>query len=284
MGGPRSGARTLRAVTAEPATILSVCVRDVATGAVLARVEGDRVHRTASVGKVLLLLAVASRLAAGRLGDDALVDRRRVPPVADSGLWQHLRIDALPVADLAALVGAVSDNLATNALLELIPLAEIDQLAADLGLEVTRLHDRVRDVRGPQDPPTLSSGTADEWCDLFSALAGGQPAQPGLPPAVADRVLGWLALDTDLSMAAAAFGLDPLAHTGADRGLRLAHKTGTDAGVRADVGVLTGPVRTVAYAVLAEFAEDDTWPSQRDVVLANMREWGGRIARWALVP
>jgi beta-lactamase class A len=74
-------------------------------------------------------------------------------------------------------------------------------------------------------------------------------------------------------MVAGAFGLDPLAHTAPDRGRWLAHKTGTDLGLRADVGLLRGPRRSVAYAVLAEFDDD-----RRGEVLAEMRDWGLRIA------
>ena len=86
------------------------------------------------------------------------------------------------------------------------------------------------------------------------------------------QVLRWLALDTDTSMTAGAFGLDPLAHTEPDRGLTLAHKTGTDTGIRCDVGVIGGPARTLAYAVLAEFDDDD-----RDAVLGRMFAHGQAI-------
>ena len=96
-----------------------------------------------------------------------------------------------------------------------------------------------------------------------------------IDPTVSAEVLGWLSLDTDLSLAAGAFGLDPLAHTTPDRGRWLAHKTGTDVGLRADVGVLRGPLRNVAYAVLTQF--DDT---DRDDALAAMRDWGTRIAEF----
>ena len=54
-----------------------------------------------------------------------------------------------------------------------------------------------------------------------------------------------------------------------DRGIRLRHKTGTDHGVRADAGLIDGPERSLAYAVLARF--DD---ARRDEVLAVMRELG----------
>ena len=55
---------------------------------------------------------------------------------------------------------------------------------------------------------------------------------------VSSQVLGWLATGVDLSMVGAAFGLDPLAHAVPDRGISLHNKTGTDAGVRADVGLV----------------------------------------------
>jgi beta-lactamase class A len=75
-------------------------------------------------------------------------------------------------------------------------------------------------------------------------------------------------------MVAAGLGLDPLAHLAPDRGLLLRHKTGTDTGVRADAGLLDGPERSLAYAVLARF--DDT---RRDEVLEAMRAIGAALAR-----
>jgi beta-lactamase class A len=258
--------------TASPATErpprLSVCLLDADTGDVLAAVEPDVVRPTASVGKVLLLIEVARLIADNRLDPATTATRLPADAVADSGIWQHLQQQSLSVLDLAVLVGAVSDNLATNVLLRLSGVQEIKAVAERLDLEVTRLNDRVRDVRGPEDPPTLSTGSAAELAGLFGRLHRGEV----FGPAVGTRVLDWLNLDTDTSMVAGAFGLDPLAHSAPDRGRWLAHKTGTDLGVRADVGLLCGPQRSVAYAVLAEF--DD---HLRGEVLADMRAWGFRI-------
>jgi hypothetical protein len=61
------------------------------------------------MGKLLLLVALAMRIEAGELDVHVPLSRRSVPPVADSGLWQHLLVDALPVDDLAVLVGTVSE-------------------------------------------------------------------------------------------------------------------------------------------------------------------------------
>ena len=56
-----------------------------------------------------------------------------------------------------------------------------------------------------------------------------------LPPGVSAGLVDLLRLNTDLSMVAAAFALDPLAHVDVDVGVRLFNKTGTDIGTRADV-------------------------------------------------
>src|SRR5688500_11044511 len=95
----------------------SVSVVDLGSGEVLASHEPDRLLSTASVGKVFVLVELADWLRSGELAADEPLDRRAVPPVADSGLWQHLSTDVLPLVDVARLVGAVSDNLATNVLL-----------------------------------------------------------------------------------------------------------------------------------------------------------------------
>lgn len=246
----------------------SACIRDAASGAVLAAHECDRILPTASVGKVLLLIEVARRFASGEL-DRAAPLARGDERVADSGVWQVMDAASLTASDAARLVGAVSDNLATNVLLDRVGLDAVFRVAHELGLESTALLDRVRDERGPQHPPMLSRGSAAE----LSALAGRLHRGEVLSPGISADVVGWLALGTDLSMVAGAFGLDPLAHRAADRGVALWNKTGTDVGVRADVGVVTVDGRSLAFAVIARW-RDDVSPGTRDAVLAAMRAVG----------
>lgn len=96
--------------------------------------------------------------------------------------------------------------------------------------------------------------------------------------AVCATVDRWLSAGADLSMVAGAFGLDPLAHVEADRGVRLRHKTGTDDGVRGDVGWVVGPSGGVAYAVLANWDAGDG--DLRDGVLGSMGRIGRALASW----
>jgi len=90
-------------------------------------------------------------------------------------------------------------------------------------------------------------------------------------------VLEWLGKGADLSQVAAAWDLDPLAHRNPDRGLVVANKTGTDGGIRAEVGVLTGPGAIIAYAVIANWTEGPGTDS-RQLVLGRQRQVGLLIA------
>ena len=236
-------------------------------------VEPDLLLPTASVAKVFLLVELAARLEAGSLAPDQPVDRRAVAPVADSGLWQHLLTDVLPLADAAQLVGSVSDNWATNALLELVGLDAVQERARSLCPGGSTLLDLVRDRRAPEHPPTLSQGCASDWFAVMSALATGD----GLGRTLSLRVLEWLRHGVDLSMVPSGLGLDPLAHAEVDRDLRVFSKTGTSEGVRADVGVVMGPTDTWAYAAIASW--DPSEGDRRDEVLATMRELGALVHR-----
>ncbi len=233
----------------------------------------DHLLRTASVAKVFVLRELADRLADGALDPGQLVERRTTAPVRDSGIWHAMRADALPITDLAVLVGALSDNWATNALLDLCGLDRVQALAATLAPGGSMLLDHVRDDRSGDVPATLSEGCAQDWATIMQRLyfADGPHA-----PACR-RVLAWLAQDADLSMVAAAFDLDPLAHATEDLGLRLWHKTGTDPGVRADVGVLRSASTVVSYAVIGNWPVTDTSASTRRAVLSAMRRIGEDI-------
>jgi beta-lactamase class A len=78
----------------------------------------------------------------------------------------------------------------------------------------------------------------------------------------------------DLSMVASAFDLDPLSHGPADEPA-LWNKTGTDDGVRADVGVVGTGTRQLAYAVICNWAPDTDEPLA--AVMAAMRVIGHEI-------
>jgi len=248
----------------------SVLARDTTTGEVLLEHAPDALLSAASVPKLLLLLACAAGIERGEIDPDERLDRANVAPVGDSGLWQHLAQQTLTVDDAALLVGAVSDNLATNALLERVGLDAIALEAERLGIRGVQLHDAVRERRGPADPPRLSTASATGLVELLSGLASGQLGAPG----VSARVLGWMRHSVDLSMVASAFGHDPLAHGAHPSSAELFVKTGTDDGVRADAGIVRTAERTLVYAAIANW---EPASGARDAVLVSMRAIGERV-------
>lgn len=259
--------RALGALAYQGARV-SVAVVDLDSGTTAFAVDERLVLPTASIGKILLLIEVSARLTERSVSDFAIADRSMQDAVADSGIWQHLQAPALPIADLAALVGATSDNLATNVLLRQIGLDAVRSRTERLGLVRTALLDRVRDVRGPDDAPQLSVGSAAELAWLFQALASDQIVDA----ATSRRVLSWLSLNSDLSMVASAFGRDPLSHRGVEHNTWMVNKTGTDVGVRSEAGLLRGPRTGVAYAVSVHF--DDTDLPARLRVMDALRTLG----------
>lgn len=247
---------------------VSASVIDLSTGLTLVAIDDRVVMPTASVGKILLLIEVSARMTTRDNTGFGILDKTPGDAVGDSGIWQRLQAPALPVTDLALLVGATSDNLATNVLLRQVGLDSVRARAESLGLARTALLDLVRDHRGPDDAPQLSIGSTAELSWLFAALARGKVVDA----VTSKRVLGWLSHNADLSLVSSAFGLDPLSHRTADHGIHLINKTGTDSGVRSEIGILSGPRTGVAYAVTVQFS--DSALTTRLRVLESMRTFG----------
>lgn len=241
---------------------------DLMSGRVLFSVDDHVVLPTASLGKVLLLLEVAAGLGQNGYSRYDLLDRTVADEVGMAGVWQNLHAPTFPLADVATLVGATSDNLATNVLLRRVGLDAVRERADELGLQRTALLDRVRDRRGPDDAPQLSVGSMAELVWLFAAIARGE----AIDPTTSYRVADWLALGVDLSMVASAFGLDPLSHLRSDHNLTLFNKTGTEQGLLSEVGVLRGPRAGVAYGVTLSYRDGRL--TDRLTALSAMRTIG----------
>lgn len=200
----------------------------------------------ASVGKLLLLTEVAMEIDAGVLDPGEVVAVEPDDLAGGSGLLGGLTARRWTVGDLALLTAAVSDNTATNALLRRIGPARVNAGAAALGLSRTRLLDRIREPRGPEHPPTFALGTAAEMARLAAIIATEQPWTR--------TMRGWMAANTDLGLVPALLPHDPEAPRPPAEHVPgtvwVANKTGVDAGVRGDVGIMVGR-RRLGYAVLA---------------------------------
>jgi len=205
----------------------------------------------AGLGVVPLLIEVAARFDDGTLDPAEPIDREGVSPVHAAGTWQHLRTATLPLADLAVLAASTGDTLAANALLGRVGLDAVRARIERLGLTRTALMDHFRDSRGPDDAPHPALGSAREYSLLFSALASAQ----AVSARVSEQIAGWMSLNQDLGLVAAATGLDPFAHAADPSGLVLLDKTGREPGVRAEAGVLAGPRAGVSYALIVQFDE-----------------------------
>ncbi len=260
------------AFPAPPADIdWSIEIADAHSGRSLFFHEPQRQCRTASIGKIFLLIEVCTRFADGRLDPDAPLPIDQAHTVGDSGFLRWLRVPQVTIGDGCLLVAAVSDNLATNALITLCGLESVRAVAPALGLQHTSLWDYIRTERTPQMPWTASFGTAAELGSLMRMLEAGDVVSAE----VSARVLDYLATNVETAQVAGGLNLDALDHVQADDGIVLRHKTGLVSTARADVGLAVGPAAAVSYAVLANWG--DEVPDPRITVEDYMRSVGRAI-------
>ncbi|MFE0425889.1 serine hydrolase [Streptomyces sp. NPDC058953] len=260
--------------------VLGVAAIDVDDGR-SAGVDDTVVLPVASAAKMLLLAEVARLIDAGELDPDAPVAVDPADLTYGTGLLVRLSRRDWTVGDLCLLTASVSDNTATNALLRLVGPGATDRLARRLGLGELTVHDRVRDVRGPADPPFFATGTARALAALAAHAARGTMVSPG----ASRLLLGWLRTGTDHGLAPALAVHDPYTEdfpTPVPGGLLVANKTGTDTGVRADAGVFIG-ARRVAYAIVAHWDTALGESTERAAVHA-IRDVGRTLADYASPP
>lgn len=249
--GRRSFRSTLKSLDelAESGAKVSVHVSDLDRGTIVLAGDDFLTYPVAGLGIVPLLIEVAARFEDGTLDPLEIMDRTAVDPVAVAGVWQHLKAPALPLCDLAVLAAAAGDALATNTLLQRVGLDAVRARTEQLGLARAALLDGFRDQRGPDDAPHVALGTAREIAGIFGSLVNAEAVSPGVSAQVAE----WLSLNHDLSLVASATGLDPFSHEDDEHGLLFISKTGRDAGVRVEAGVLAGPRAGISYALIVCF-------------------------------
>lgn len=193
----------------------------------------------ASTVKVLVLIAVLRRVESGRLALDAEVELP-VQRAGGSGVLRELcGVGELQVGDLLRLMIVVSDNAATNALLDLVGFAAVGQCAEELGATGTQVVRRMMDVHAPGRNVT----TALDQARVLDALARG-------------RALGRRGTEFALGVLARQQVRDRLPALLPD-GARCWNKTGEVRGLRHDVGLVGDRRPRAVIAVLVDELTDD---------------------------
>lgn len=232
-------------------------------------VNPDRAFPAASVFKVPVLLEVLSQAEEGRLRLDERVTVTDAVKSPGSGVLKELVSQpALSLLDLATLMIIISDNTATDILVERVGTAAINRRLAGWGLQTTRvamscrqlLFDVAGRAAGPFTPETRLEverilKTRER---VFSGRAYADSDNNVTTPREMVRLLEMLVIDGPLSPGVRAQALDVMRRQQIrDRlpfhlpqGTEMAHKTGSIAGVRNDAGILfvsRGPIIVCAF-------------------------------------
>ncbi|GAA0536776.1 serine hydrolase [Saccharopolyspora thermophila] len=202
-------------------------------------VGAERVVRAASTIKVLVMITALRAVCSGRIGLDTEVELP-AERVGGSGVLRELpSVRRISLRDLVTLMIIISDNAATNAMIDVVGLDAIRDCAADLGCTDTRVERRLMDV----DAPGRNETTALDQARVLDALARGA----ALPPDLTDHALGVLARQQVRDRLPALL----------PEGARCWNKTGELEGLRHDVGLIGTDRPRAVVAVLVDELTDE---------------------------
>jgi beta-lactamase class A len=266
--------RTLDSLANQHRGVVGYTVHDVDTDERLER-RGDETFSTASLIKVPILVTVYDLVDRKQLGLDDPLTVLKIDKVPGSGQLQFLHDNAVvTVHDAAWLMSTLSDNTATNLLLDRIIIRRVWDKMEKLGLPHTKVHSKsfLRSSSVAMDSSAkygFGVTTPNEMARLFALMADGKAVSPAADSAM----------------------LDILAHnedyTKLQRfveGLDVPHKTGDTDQVRTECALFPLQSRVVA-CVLTKENQDKRYniDNEAQVMMARMgdavsRAWPRRPA------
>lgn len=127
--------------------VMGLATKDLTTGETL-NVNPDMVFPQGSAIKIPVLLELYRQAQAGTLRLDEKVEVKKAQMVGGSGVLQHLSDggSALSLRDLAVLMIVLSDNTATNILIDRVGLAHVNDMLARANLRQTKLQRKMIDT------------------------------------------------------------------------------------------------------------------------------------------
>lgn len=217
--------------------VMAYSIVDLTTGERFDRLP-DNVSPTASTIKLAILYELVRAAGEGRLtlDDTRALDRRRAVP---GGVLYEMGTPTLSLRDYAVVMAVLSDNTATNVLIDLLGMEAITARMRGLGLKDTRLRRHMIDLEAAKRGNENVS-TPAEIARLLEAFYKGT----GLTPGARDEALKILKKEK--------VPLTPLGRS-LPPGIELASKVGELEGVRVDAGIVYAQNRPYIFSAMTTY-------------------------------
>ena len=237
-----------------PGTV-SIYAKNLDTGATF-ELRGDEPVRTASTIKLALMVEAFAEVSEGRAKWSEPQVLRESDKVYGSGVLREFSSGVwLPLRDLVHLMIVVSDNTATNLLIDRFTADAVNARMERLGFKETRL---MRKVRGDGTQLKAADGFSKDGLDAANQKYGLGRSSPHEMV----RLLEMLVKGEVVSPAASAEMIDILKRQHYTEGigrrlkLPLASKSGSLDALRSDVGIVYAPQGKIAIAITVDGLKD----------------------------
>ena len=258
--------RLLQVLDTQALGTLGVAARNLATGEEVAW-HAERSMPTASTFKFPVLAELFAQAEAGKLDLDERVPLLASDQVGGSGTLRDFQPGVQPtLRDLAALMIVVSDNSATNMLLDRVGgPAAVNAAMQALGLSSIVVNRRLIFSGAPRGP--VAEAAPRDMLRLAVMLAEGTLVSA----AAAQEMRAIMSGQHYHDQFPRYLALLPYAGDNEQpRLLRLLNKTGANGGLRADVGLVqVGDTDLIAFSVVCDTGPDETYRGEHPAAVIN---------------
>ena len=223
--------------------VMGIVVLDLTDGRELA-INADDIFPTASSIKIAVLAELYRQSQSGqgaRLSDAYTVRKEDLVP--DSAIMENLTpgVSRITNRDLAGFVVAVSDNAATNVLIDRVGMENVNRMLDSVGLHQMRLRRKMMDL-GAAKQGRENISNPREMTSLLEMIYRG-------------KVLNKESTDDLLKLLSTGKN-SPIRHA-LPEDVRVANKPGELAGVRNDNGIVYATNRPFVISVMTSYAHDE---------------------------
>ena len=134
--------------------------------------NSNEVYQSASLIKLPILFEALRQMEAGHLQKERQILIEDGDKIGDTGVLQAMKVKQLPVLDLLSLMIIVSDNTATNLMIDLLGKDCINSTISRIGMSNTILHRKMLDFSAIQNGLDNYTSAADIGLCLKEGVSG----------------------------------------------------------------------------------------------------------------